>query len=109
MVGMCQGGFIGQSLQIRKGKNFIGRAERMDIRVLGDPDIAPDNHAVIAYDDKAKKFTLLPGKGNGMVYHENEAVYLPSTISSYDKIEMGSSMFLLVGLVGKRLHGKRDC
>lgn len=43
------------------GKNFIGRADDMDIQVLGDNKIARRNHAVIVFDAKKRENMILLG------------------------------------------------
>lgn len=88
----------GSDYKIHGGKNFIGRGEDMDIKILGDNSISKRNHAVLAYDIKLDKAMLLPGDSEGMVYLGGEAVYLPTKLHSYDKIEIGNSLFVYVAL-----------
>ena len=45
------------------GKNFVGRADDMDIQILGDNKIDRRNHAVIVFDAKKQENMLLPGDG----------------------------------------------
>lgn len=94
----------GMSYAIRNGKNFIGRGDNMDIQIMGDDKIDLEKHAIIIYDKKMKLFTLLSGQGSGMTYYENAAVYEPTGISSYDKIELGDSLFLFVEFVGDQFN-----
>ena len=70
------------------GKNFVGRADDMDIQILGDNKISRRNHCVIVYDEKQSKTVLLPGDSNGIVYLNGEAVYAPAQLHEYDVIEM---------------------
>ena len=80
---------------------FIGRADDMDIQILGDNKIERRNHAVIVYDAKKKENMILPGDSNGIVYLNEEAVYVPKPLHAYDLIEMGSSRFLFVPFCGE--------
>ena len=74
----------GKDYKIKSGKNFIGRADDMDIQILGDNRISRRNHAILVYDPKK---------------HE-AAVYTPVVLSVYDVIEMGESKFLFVPFCG---------
>ena len=43
---------------------------------------------------------LLPGDSNGIVYHNDAALYTPMVLSVYDVIEMGNSKFLFIPFCG---------
>lgn len=90
----------GKDYKIREGKNFVGRADDMDIQILGDNKISRRNHAVIVYDSKKRNFVLLPGDASGIAYLNNEAVYVPTPLSPYDVIELGDSKFLFTAFCG---------
>ena len=83
------------------GKNFVGRADDMDIQILGDNRISRRNHCVIVYDEKQGKTVMLPGDSNGIVYLNGEAVYTPTQLQEYDVIEMGESQFLFMPFCGE--------
>ena len=91
----------GEDYKIRSGKNFIGRADDMDIQILGDNKISRRNHGVLVFDPKNRETVLLPGDSNGLVYHEGKAVYTPVTLNPYDVIEMGESKFAFVPFCGE--------
>lgn len=90
----------GKDYKIVQGKNFVGRSDDMDIQVLGDNEISRRNHAVIVFDPKKKETVLLPGDSNGLVYLNENALYAPATLSAYDKIELGKSVFLFLPFCG---------
>ena len=90
----------GKDYKIVHGKNFIGRADDMDIQILGDNEISRRNHAVVVFDPKKMETVLLPGDSNGLVYLNENAVYTPAVLSSYDKIELGKSVFLFMPFCG---------
>ena len=50
----------GKDYKVVSGKNFIGRADDMNIQILGDNEISRRNHAVIVFDPKKKETVLLP-------------------------------------------------
>lgn len=91
----------GKDYKIVSGKNFVGRADDMDIQILGDNEISRRNHAVLVFDPKKKETVLLPGDANGLVYLNEDAVYTPMTLKAYDKIELGKSVFVFVPFCGK--------
>ena len=91
----------GKDYKIRNGKNFIGRADDMDIQILGDNKISRRNHCVIVYDAKQGQTVLLPGDSNGLVYLNDEAVYVPTGLNIYDVIELGESKFLYIPFCGE--------
>ena len=54
----------GKDYRVMDGKNFVGRADDMDIQILGDNKIARRNHAVIVFDAKKRENMILPGDSN---------------------------------------------
>ena len=90
----------GKDYKIHEGKNFVGRADDMDIQILGDNGISRRNHAVLVYDPKRHETVLLPGDSTGIVYHNDAALYAPVVLSVYDVIEMGKSKFLFIPFCG---------
>jgi len=94
----------GKDYKVRDGKNFIGRADDMDIQILGDNQISRRNHAVLVYDKKRNETVLLPGDSNGIAYLKGVASYIPTPVSAYDLIEMGESKFLYVPFCGKHFR-----
>lgn len=96
-----EGARVGMDYKVHSGKNFIGRGDDMDIQILGDNQINRKNHAVLVYDSKKDKTMLLPGDSEGLVYLGDEAVYVPTEVESYDRIEMGQSVFVYVAFCGE--------
>ena len=90
------------------GKNFVGRADDMDIQILGDNKISRRNHAVLVFDAKKRENMILPGEGNGIVYLNGEGVYVPQQLHGYDVIEMGDSAFLFIEFCGEHFMWEDD-
>ena len=99
-----EGARQGKDYRIHTGKNFIGRGDTMDLQIVGDNLIAKKNHAIIVYDPKKRNFVLLPGDSSGLTYLNEEAVYVPTTLSPYDVIEMGESRFVFVPFCGEHFE-----
>lgn len=98
----------GKDYRIRSEKNFIGRSEDMDICIQGDKSISRRNHCVISYNPKQRNFMIIPGDGTGIVYVQNEAVYSPRNLESFDSIEIGESKFVFVPLCGENFDWKME-
>ncbi len=94
----------GKDYKVMAGKNFVGRADDMDIQILGDNKISRRNHCVIVYDTKQNKTVILPGDSNGIVYLDKDAVYVPTDLKAYDVIEMGESKFLFIPFCGEHFR-----
>lgn len=90
----------GKDYKIVSGKNFVGRADDMDIQILGDNEISRRNHAVLVFDPKTRETVLLPGNANGIVYLNGSALYAPTPLNSYDEIELGKSRFAFIPFCG---------
>lgn len=99
-----EGPRLGKDYKIKDGKNFMGRGDDMDIQILGDNKIARRNHAIVVYDSKKRNSVLLPGDSSGLVYLNDEAVYVPTNIAAYDVIEMGKSKFLFIPFCGEHFE-----
>jgi pSer/pThr/pTyr-binding forkhead associated (FHA) protein len=99
-----EGSRVGKDYKIKNGKNFIGRADDMDIQIIGDNYIANRNHAIVVYDPKKKNYVLLPGDSSGIAYLNGEPAYMPSELSAYDVIELGKSKFLFVPFCGEHFE-----
>lgn len=90
----------GHAYKIKAGKNFIGRADDMDIQILGDDKIAYRKHAVIAFDPKTRNTMLLPGDSGELVYCQNKAVYTPTELEVRNNIELGVSELIFIPFCG---------
>ncbi|WP_129599940.1 FHA domain-containing protein [Anaerophilus nitritogenes] len=99
-----EGARVGKDYKIKEGKNFIGRADDMDIQILGDNKISRRNHAIVVYDPKKRNSVLLPGDASGIAYLNDEAVYIPTELSPYDVIELGKSKFLFIPFCGEHFE-----
>jgi hypothetical protein len=98
----------GLSFTLHSGKNFIGRADDMDVRLPGDDAVARRNHAVIVYEPKDRKFMLLPGDSEGMVYLNGEAVYEVRPLMDMSLIKLGRTSLLFRALCGDNFSWQLD-
>ena len=98
----------GQSFTLHTGKNFIGRADDMDIRLSGDEAVARHNHAAIAYDPKNRTFMLLPGESEGLVYLNGDAIYEARKLTDMNLIQLGRTSLLFRPLCGDNFSWQLD-
>jgi hypothetical protein len=95
-----QGADRGRDFRIRSERNFIGRAETMDICIPGDDTISRENHATVSYNPKNGQFKLHPGDSRGLVYLNSDEVDGPQPLKSGDRIELGQTTLMFVPLCG---------
>ena len=91
----------GSDFRIKGEKNFVGRADGMDICLSGDETVSRENHAVLSFNPKNKSFKLHSGESRGLVYLNGEEVDSPKDLTKGDKIEVGQSTLMFVPLCGK--------
>lgn len=103
-----EGTIVGKDYKVKAGKNFIGRADDMDIQIIGDNYIANRNHAIIVYDSKKKNNVLLPGDSQGIAYLNGEPIYMPTELAAYDVIDLGKSKFLFVPFCGEHFEWEEN-
>lgn len=101
-----EGARVGKDYKIRSGKNFVGRADDMDIQIIGDNKISQRNHAIIVYDPKERKTVILPGDASGIAYLGGNAVYVPTDLNPYNVIELGNSKFVFAPFCGEHFEWK---
>ncbi len=92
----------GRDYRIWAKNNTIGRSEKMDICIKGDTTISRENHARLAYDEKHNQFYLIPAESTNNIYLNDEPIYIPTKLGSYDMIEFGESRFLFVPFCNER-------
>lgn len=92
----------GKDYRIWAKNNTIGRSEKMDICIKGDTTISRENHARLAYDEKHNNFHLIPAESTNNIYLNDEPIYIPTKLGSYDVIEFGESKFLFVPFCNER-------
>jgi len=94
----------GTDYRIHEENNYIGRSNKMDICILGDPTISRENHAIITYDPRDRVFYFAPQRGASIVRVNGRAVLSTVELHSYDRIEIGKSMFLFVAFCGEQFQ-----
>ncbi|MBF0516031.1 MAG: FHA domain-containing protein [Nitrospirae bacterium] len=86
-----EGAQKGKDYRLVSEKNFIGRADTMDVCIKGDDAISRNNHAVVSYNPKSNSFKIIAGEGRGIVYLNGEEVDSTKELKPYDEIEIGKT------------------
>lgn len=84
--------------------NTIGRGEKSDVRIQGDPTISHVNHARVGYGEKNNRFTLIPADGSNVIYLNGEEVYTPVVLEPYDIIDFGQTKLVFIPLCSGRFR-----
>ena len=83
----------GRDYPIRDKINIIGSSPNNDIQVNGEPAVAPENHACIAYDSESTACLLLAG-AMGAVCLNGEFNDYPQPLNKFDIITIGNAQFV---------------
>lgn len=94
----------GLDYRIHAGNNSIGRSEQMRICIDGDDGISRENHAFIAFDPKEGQFTLLPGTSKELAYLDGKAVFAPTQLRAFQRVQLGKTVLLFVPLCGENFQ-----
>ena len=86
-----KGAYFGQSFQVRKGRNRIGRTSEMDIRLLNDDSVSRECVATIVFDGKSGSYSITAGEGNSLAYVNDEVLLDKKDLHGWEKIELGDS------------------
>lgn len=95
-----KGEYIGESFNLKSGRNFIGRSLGMDVALVDEKTISRDKHCVVTFEPVKKLFLIQPGESNGLTYVNGEILMSFSELKNMDRIEMGTSVYLFVKLCG---------
>lgn len=89
---VCTAGkHYGEDFRLRAGRNFIGRADSMDVALRKDGTISREKHMVILYEPKANIFMVQPGDSKELSYLNDEVILEAKVIKPYDIISVGES------------------
>ena len=91
----------GRDYRIHTDNNFIGRGDRMDIRILGDDTISRENHAIVSYDSRDRVFYFSPVEGRSIVRLNDKAMFYTTELKARDIIEIGKTRLLFIPLCGE--------
>lgn len=91
----------GRAIALGYGMSSIGRSpdERICLD-FGDEQISRENHAVVTYDTRGRKFYVQHGGGKNLTYLGDEPVLSPAELKAGDEISLGNSKLRFIPLCG---------
>ena len=91
----------GQSLKLGYGVNTIGRGPDSRVSLdFGDEEISRNNHALLTYDTKGRKFYIQHGGASNLTYLGDEPVLQPHEIKGREIIGIGNTQLTFIPLCG---------
>lgn len=99
-----EGAQKGEDFRLVAGRNHIGRAQEMDVRLDGDEAVSRESHAVVVYDVKSNAFYAVAGTGRGITYLNGAILEQMTPLHSGDELELGGSRLLFLPLCSERFR-----
>lgn len=92
----------GQVLRLGYGSNSIGRGASDRVRLdFGDQKISRNEHSIITYDPRSRKFYIQHGRGNNLTYLEEKPVLVPTELTERSRLSIGETQLLFIPLCGE--------
>jgi pSer/pThr/pTyr-binding forkhead associated (FHA) protein len=92
----------GRALALGYGRNSIARGPKARISLdFGDLEISRDEHAVITYDPKGRRFYLQHGGGTNLTYLNEQPVLVPTELQGREIIWLGQTQLRFVPFCGE--------
>lgn len=97
----------GRDYRLHHGFNRIGRDAGMDVQVMDDPAITRKNHCSVVYDDRKRRFSVVPSSG-ALTYYNNGLLTKSELLDTGDEIRMGESTFVFIPFCGEDRVWERE-
>ena len=92
----------GRALPLGYGRNSIARGPNARISLdFGDLEISRDEHAVLTYDPKGRRFYLQHGGGTNLTYLNEQPVLVPTELKGREIIWLGQTQLRFVPFCGE--------
>ena len=91
----------GNFVKVGHGQNSMGRSENERICLdFGDMEISRNNHAILTYDPRGRKFYFQQGTGSNLVYLNDEPVLSPTAVEDRAELLIGNTRLRFVSFCG---------
>ena len=91
-----KGGLYGQDFRLKSGRNFVGRAENMDVCLRGESTVSRDRHAILIYEPRQNLFLVQPGETKELIYLNGNVVLTPMVMKKNDVLQVGDVSLMLI-------------
>ena len=98
----------GEDFRLHTGRNFIGRAQSMDVCIAGDATVSREMHAVVVYEPKNNLYMVTSGDSKELCYLNGEVVLNPQKIGVNDVISVGSTELMFFPVCGEKFNWNAD-
>lgn len=98
----------GKSVQLKVGRNFIGRASTNDIAISGDKKISREKHAIIVFEPRSQTFLVQPGTSKSLFYVNDQVILDTKVINAYDVINIGETNLVFIPFCGESFSWDTD-
>ena len=90
----------GRSVELKAGRNFIGRGASNDVVLSGDSTISREKHAILIYEPRSSAFLIQPGESRELFYLNDEVVLDAKAIKAYDILNLGKTKLVFIPFCG---------
>ena len=95
----------GNFVKLGFGMNSIGRSTDSRVSIdFGDDQISRDNHALLTYDTKNRKFYIQHGGGANLTYLGETPVLQPFELKGNEVISIGNTKLYFVSFCGEHFN-----
>lgn len=91
-----EGKHKGKDYRLTSGRNFIGRSQKMDVVIEGDPSVSREAHAVVIYEPKGNIYMIQPGVSKELSYLNDQVVLEAKAIKVNDVITVGATKLMFI-------------
>ena len=103
LVGV-EGSHIGEDFRLKSGRNFIGRAADMDVRISADNSVSREKHAIVVYDPQTHQFLTQPGEARELCYLNGQLVLSTVEIKRNDILTVGATKLMFFPCCTDEFH-----
>lgn len=97
----------GEDYRIHNGYNYIGREEG-DIVITGDISISRRRDSAVVFDDGSNQYFVGHAEGQNMLRLNGSLVINSAELHNYDRIKIGTTELVFVGLCGDQFSWERE-
>ncbi len=92
----------GHVLSLGYGMNSLGRSQQERVCLdFGDEEISRNQHALISYDPRGRKFYVQHGGGRNLTYLGDQPLLIPQELRGGENIMLGQTTLRFVPLCGE--------
>ncbi len=102
-----EGEHFGEDFRLKSGRNFIGRANGMDVSISKDTTVSRERHAIVVYEPRGNMFLMQAGDSKELCYLNEQVVLSPQTLNANDRILVGKTELMFIPCCSKDFSGEK--